>query len=479
MWASNTSISNFKFALGREVCALLWQRKTLALLLFTIIVALGVAGLTRLTPWYESSLKILVTRTAENQSKAGQMRVNTEEVQAEIEILTSREVVAATLQELGLQELARSEPLASASAARLSVAAVDQACVIQVTYRDPSPTQAAQFLQTLFQKYCAHRQQLQAQGNVETALRERSQTFNQKLGEATKALQQLDNKHNLLSLTEQQNLLLHQLYEAQSQTEAARTEKQALEQQISTLKAQLTTQPEQVETGSVTKYGQALDKMKEELIAMEMQRTQLLQKYQPNHRLLRDHEQRMAQAKELIAREEQNPPRERSFALNETRRRIANDLLQAETNLAALRQREQRLGQLGQEYKTRLDELNLQGSKKDDLERERARNEEAYLLYQKKAQEAEINAVAKQTKGVQVSLTAAASVDPQPVSPNWPRNLSGLLLLGLLISLGSVIAVESWQPRIRTEAGLRRRLGLDVLAKLPASVREKKVEQTC
>ncbi len=474
MWASNTSISNFKFALGREVCVLLWRRKTLALLLFIAILGLGVGVLTRLTPLYESSLKLLVTRTANDQSKAGQMLANTEELQSEIEILTSREVMVATLQELAL-----SEPDASESAARLSVAVSDSARFIQVSYRDPSPTQAAKFLETLFQKYSEHRQQLPAPVNVETALRERSQTFNQKLDEATKALKQLDNKHNLLSLTEQQNLLLHQLYEAQSQAETARTEKEALQQQISTLRSQLATQPEQVETGSVTKYGQALDKMKEELIAMEMQRTQLLQKYQPHHRLLRDHEQRIAQAKELITREEQNPPRERSFALNETRRRITNDLFQAETNLAALTQREQRLGQLGQEYKTRLDELNLQGAKKDDLERERAHNEEAYLLYQKKAQEAEINAVVNHTKGVQVSLAEAAQVNPQPISPNWPRNLSGLLLLGLLTSMGSVIAVESLQPRIRTEAGLHRRLGLEVIAKLPASAKVKKAEQTC
>lgn len=427
-----------------------------------ILVGMGLAVLSRLTPMYESSLKILVTSAAE--AKATQPTASQAEVQSEIEILQSREVLTATCQELGLPESVASESLL-----RLSVVPLDQSRVIQVLYRDPSPTQAARFLQTLFQKYSAHRQKLQPQANVEAALRERSAAFNHKVDEATQALKQLDANHNLMSLADQQNLLLKQLYETRLQAEAARTEKQVLQQQIATLQSQRATQPEQVETGSVTKYGQALDKMKEELSALQMQHTQLLQKYQPNHRLIRDSEQRIAQAKELITREEQNPPRERSFALNETRRRLTNDLFQAETNLAALVQREERLGQLAREYQTRLDELNLQGFKKGDLERERTLNEEAYLLYQKKAQEAGINAVLNQAQGVQVGLAEAARVNPRPVSPNWPRNVSGLLLLGLLTSTGSVVALESLRPRIRTEEGIRRRLGLDVLAKLPAS----------
>lgn len=440
----------------------------MAVLLFIAVLATGLGGLKFVTPLYESSIKILVIPATDDQNQANKRTASTEEVQSEIEILKSREVLAATIEELSLRE-----PGASECAARLAVAALEQSRIIQVRYRDISPTQAAQFLQTLFQKYAERRQKLQPQANIEAALLERSTAFNRKLDEATNALKHLDANHNLLSRTEQQSILLKQFYEFQTQAEAARTEKQSLEQQITTLKTQLATQPEQVETSSVTKYGQSLDKMKEELTALEMQRTQLLQKYQPKHRLISDLDQRLAQVKELITREEQNPPRERSFALNETRRRLTNDLFNAETNLAALAQREERLGQLAREYQTRLDELKLQGFKQSDLERERTLNEEAYLLYQKKAQEAGINAVLNQAKGVQVSLAEAASVNPYPVTPNWPRSVSGLLVLGVLISTGGVIAAESLRPRIRTEEGIRRRLGLDVLAKLPAPAKIK------
>lgn len=468
MCMSRTSKSKYIPALWQELCAVLWNRKNQAIGLFTIIIATGVGTMALMTPLYESSLKILVTPGAEAVNTPAQVLTNQNDLLSEIELLKSREVFAATLNELALSPDAAQE-----KAARLSVEVLNQSRVIQVTYRDSSAEQAARFLQTLFQKYSEHRQKLQPQASVETALRDRSAHFNQKLDETTNALKNLDTKHGLMSLQEQQDLLLKQLYETQTQAAAASTEKQALEQQITTLRSQLATQPEQVETSSVTKYAQALDKMKEELIALEMQRTQLQQKYQPNHRLIRDLEQRITQAKELITREEQNPPRERSFALNDMRRRITNDLFNAETTLAALSQREQRLKQLAQEYQGRLSELNLQGFKKGDLERERALNEEAYLLYQKKAQEAEISDVINQTNRAQVSLAEAASLNPRPVSPDWLRNLSGLFLLGLLTSTGGVIAAESLRPRIRTAAGIQHRLGLNVLAKLPAATNAK------
>ena len=263
----------------------------------------------------------------------------------------------------------------------------------------------------------------------------------------------------------------------QKQAEAAHIERREIEQRSTALRAQLATQPEQIEIGSVTKYVSALDKMKEELLALELQRTQLQQKYQPNHRLLRDHDQRLAQAKALIAQEEQHPPRERSFALNETRRRLSDDLLKAEANLAALAQREQRLGALVQEYQTQLSTLNLQSFKKSDLERERAMNEEAWLLFEKKAQEAEINAVLNQTNSSQVSLAEAPVINPRPINAQRARAVAGLLVLGLVLAMSGTILVESWHPRLRHEAGLRRRFGLDVLASWPAQPTPKPLAQ--
>ena len=444
---------------------MLWARKQLFLLLLALLLALGVGVMILRQPVYESSLKILVRRELE--TLPGTAPANSErqeeELHSEIELLNSR----AVLEEVA-QELQSSSAESARQQARLVITLVENSRIIKATYQDTSPEQAAKFLNTLFQKYSLYRQTLHAQTSPDTALRQRSAALNQKIEAATNTLKNLDAQQGIATSTAQQELLLKQFYEVQKQAEAANIERREVEQRSLALRAQLATQPEQIEIGSVTKYVSALDKMKEERLALELQRTQLQQKYQPNHRLLRDHEQRLAQAKALIAQEEQNPPRERSFALNETRRRVGDDLLQAEANLAALGQREHRLNKLVSEYQSQLTALNVQSFKKSGLERERAMNEEAWRLFEQKAQEAEINTVLKQANGVQVSLVETAGINPRPINRRWSRDLAGLLFLGLVLSVGGTVLVESLNPRLRHEAGLRRHFGLEVLASLPA-----------
>ncbi len=466
MWLQNSPQFDSWRAFSREWSGVLWARKRLFLTLLGFIFALGVGVMAWRQPLYESSLKILVARETTTPLNSGAKRERQdEELLSEIELLNSRAVLEEVAQSLQLAPTASTLQQVSA---RLTITPVQNSRIIKATYRAQAPEQAAQFLNTLFETYSRYRQKLNAQSRPDAVLHARSATFNQKIETATNALKNLNAQHNLATSATQQELQLKQFYEVQKQAEAATIERREVEQRSLALRAQLVTQPEQIETGSVTKYVSALDKMKEELLALELQHLQLQQKYQPNHRLLRDHEQRLAQAKALIVQEEQNPPRERSFALNETRRRVSDDLLQAEAQLAALTQREQRLNELARSYQSQLATLDLQSFKKSGLERERAMNEEAWRLFEQKAQEAEINTVLQQASGVQVTLVEAAGINPRPINRHWSLALTGLVLLGLITSVGGTVLVESLNPRLRNEAGLRRRFGLEVLASLPA-----------
>lgn len=459
MWSRNPAQSDSFQLFWLEWRAVLWARRRLFLGLLGLILAVGAGVLILRAPLYEASLRILLTRDNVAVSGAGR----DEELNAEVQWLNSRAVLEAVAQELQLPESAFAD-----ISHRLVMAAVENSSVIKVTYQDASPAQAAKFLNTLFQKYSDYRQTLRPSNAPDTVLRARSASFNQKIEAASAALKKLEAQHGSTLSSGQEDLLLKQFYEVQKQAAAARMERQELEQRSRALRTQLAAQPEQVETGSVTKYGQSLDKLKEELAALEMQRTQLQQKYQPNHRLLREHDQRLAQVKTLMAQEEQNPPRERSFARNETRQRLQDEVLQAEAQLAALATREQRLSALERDYQAQLAAFNGQSFAKTNLERERALNEEAWRLFETKAQEAEINTVLQQANGLQIRLVEAAGLNPQPVNQPWARHWAGLFLLGLVISAGGTVLVESLHPRLRHEAGLRRRLGLQVLASLPA-----------
>jgi uncharacterized protein involved in exopolysaccharide biosynthesis len=466
---NNPAKINSVSALWREFCSVVWMRKKLASSLFSLIVLSGLSVMAQMTPLYESSIKILVNQETVPDENIGEGTA-ANQLASEIELLKNRELLTNVAQQTGSND----ELFIQQFSTRLWVQEVNRSNVIKVTYRDEIPERSAQVLNLLFGQYVKQREYLNDIANpenVEATLSGRAKELAQKSEDATSALNQLDSAYELTGIATRQDLVLKQFFELQKRAETADIEKREAQEQIIALKSQLVNEPEQLEVGTATKYVQALDKMKEELVGFEMQRTQLLQKYQPQHRLIRDIDQRIAKSKELITKEEKNPPRERTFAINQTRRRLKDDLFKAEASLAMLVQREAKLRELVNVYQSRVSALNLQGVKKDRLERERASNQEAVTLYRQKAQEAEINAIVKKSKLTQVSLLEDANIARYPVSPNWSRNLTLLLLAGLGTSLGSVLIAETFRPRVCSEEGLHRRLGLAVLAKLPAPVK--------
>jgi uncharacterized protein involved in exopolysaccharide biosynthesis len=487
----------------RELLTVLYARKLLVAVIFILIVAAGVGVTLLMEPTYESSMRILVARDRiDPQVSAAESRtepraeISDEEFNSELEILQSRQVLEAVITELNLAQTAAAEPqgwLAQwrASAARsyrslhnqaeptpmehalnqisanLAAVPVKKSRVIKVSYRDSDPERAAKLLNTLYRKYADHHLQLRQNSQAAQVFQDQTEAFNQKLNQTTEALKRFDAQHGLTNVASQKELMLQQFYSTQSQANAARTEILETEQRIAALKAQLEAQPERVETEARTKYVTALDRMKEELLKLELQRTELLQKYKPDQRPVREVEERIAQAKDMLAREEQTPPQERAVALNDVHRRLMNDLLSAQANLTALIEREKSLASLAAQYQVRLTELDQRGFEKGDLERTRTLTEEAYMLYHKKAQEAQIVSALNREKIVNVNLADAASVNYKPVSPKPFTNLAVSIVVGLIASLTAALIAERISPVARSEESIRRQLGLEVLASIP------------
>ncbi len=488
----------------RELRAVILARKLLVSAVFLSVVVSGMAVTLMMKPLYQSSMKLLVRRErvdprvspAEKDAEPPRAEISDEEFNSEMEILKSRQVLEAVVGELSLARETATNPAGLISSWRarfsdyyrkwhrqaeptpmerainhladnLEIVPVKKSRIIKVSYTDSDPQRAAQVLNTLYRKYADHQLQLRQHSQAAQVFQQQTAAFGQKLAEVTEALKRFDAANGLTVTEAQKDLLLREFYQTQSQANAARTEIQETEKRIAILKAQLETQPERIESEVRTKYVSALDKMKEELLALELQRTQLLQKYKPDHRLIQDLEQRIAQAQEMIAREEQRPPQERAYQLNELHRRLMNELLSAQANLTALVEREKSLSALAAQYQARLLELDQKSFEKQDLERSRAVNEDAYLLYRKKAQEAEISNALNREKIVNVSLADAASVNYRPVSPRPLVNLAVLVLVGLITAIGSALALERLNPVVRTEESLHHQFGLEVLASIP------------
>ncbi len=478
--------------------------KWLMLTIFLTIVGVGMTVTLLQEPTFESTIKIMVSRdridpriTASDRSvEMERADLSDEEFNSELEILQSRQVLEAVVKEQKLDAtIAPSSWRQAVSAwlkklrgtteqtpqppyvqleqalqmlrANLEVVPAKKSRVINITYRAGNPESAARVLETLYRKYTDHQLNLRQQAEAAQVFNEQTDRFNHKLNESTNAIKRFDQTNNVTNVAAQKDWLLKQFYEASNLLESARAGIREGDQRVQSLQSQLASQPALIESEKRTVYVPALDKMKEELMTLELQQSQYRQKYKPDFRLVRETEQRITQLRELIKREETAPPSERTTSLNEVHRRLTNDLLEAQTNLRALREREKTSTALVTQYQAQLSKLDALGFEKQELERARNLNEEAYLLYQKKAREAEVVSLLNREKVVNFNLVESAGVNHQPITPKPLLNLAVLILLGAIAAVAAAAVLEGLNPKVRSIYMLEQDLNLTVLASIP------------
>jgi polysaccharide biosynthesis protein PslE len=456
-----------------DVGRVLLARQFLVFAIFALVVVVGTLVTLQMPPRYQSTMKILITSDrldpqVSSSDKTNDMlrgELTEEDFNSELEILQSRAVLEATARQLGLDNPSvdaekpgkfgewyrawhKQAPASSFERAvthmseSLEAVPIKKSRIVQVTYQDESPERAAQVLQTLYQKYAEHHLRMNQNQKAAEVFRTQSDEFNRKLKAATDALKRFDLAHGFAGSPAQRELLLQQFYMLQQQLNSTRTEKLETQQRLTTLKSQLAVTPERIESEVRTKYTGARDRIKDEILVLEMQSAQLRQKYQSTHRLVKETEERLAQARKLLEREEQTPPQEKATMPNDIHRRLTTDSMTAQSNLAALNEREQRLATLTKQYHAQIATFDVKSLERTELERTRSIQEEAYLLYSKKAQEAEISNVMNQAQIANISLAQPATINHKPVSPKPLLNVAVLAVVGLLAGIATVLTLE-------------------------------------
>jgi capsular exopolysaccharide synthesis family protein len=116
-------------------------------------------------------------------------------------------------------------------------------------------------------------------------------------------------------------------------------------------------------------------------------------------------------------------------------------------------------------FRPKLDNLPDQARRIGDLQREAKATEGFYEALERKYQEAMIS---RTTALSDVSITQAADPNVYNVTPNFALNLGLALFIGLGLALSSAFVADFLDDRFRTEEDVKERLGIPVLASVPA-----------
>jgi len=293
--------------------------------------------------------------------------------------------------------------------------------------------------------------------------------YKKELGDAEAQLKTFSGEQNGVAPQMYRDLTLQKLAEFRLTLQQTQSAMAATEERIHTLEKQSGTTPERLTTAmrSEDDY-QVLQGLKNTLMTLELKRTELLTKYQPSYPLVQEVDKEIADTKTSIATEESQPIKEETTDRNPTYAWINEELAKAKADYSGLRaQVEAQQALVAKEESTARD-LEQKGLVEQDLLRDVKTDEENYLLYQRKREEARMTEALDRTRIVNVAIAE------QPIVPSLPSNSPALVVLlgtflAATVTMGTLFVQEYLDPSFRTPAEVSAELNVPVLAAVPQS----------
>jgi len=479
--------------------ASVWFRHKLLMTMTFLTIALGTAVVTVLQPnEYESRTKILVKnlrtdvpitpeRTNGANGIASDKDVSETQINSEIEVLTSKDLLNQIVSECGLaqagppslmqklrlkeapqNEAGRIEQATEKLAKELVINPVKKANIIEITYSSSSPQTAAAVLAKLGELYLEKRMKLHRPAGTYEFFKTQAETAEQQLREAEKQLSSFQQTMSVVSPGQQKDLTVQKMTELKAkllETDAFLSEVNEriarLEQQMRTLQPRIVTQSRALPN----QY--SAERLNTMLVELQNKRTELLTKFKATDRLVREIDQQILTTRTALEKATNQTATEQATDLNPLRQTLDTELARARVDQAGAASRRASLTSQVQGYERQL--LSLEGgtAQYQDLNRRVKEAEDNYQLYQKKQEEARITDELDQNKITNVSL-AETPVQPQlPSRPNRPLNLLLGIFLGLVVSVACVITAEFFRESVQTARELEGLTGMPVLATVP------------
>jgi uncharacterized protein involved in exopolysaccharide biosynthesis len=206
--------------------------------------------------------------------------------------------------------------------------------------------------------------------------------------------------------------------------------------------------------------------MKSTLLTLALKRTELLTKYDPSYRLVQEIDKQIADTRASITAEEKAPIREETTDQNPTHEWAKSELAKAQTELMGLKAKAAATNSILGNYRDSARQLQQASIVQQDLVRTAKSEEENYLLYLRKEEQARINDALDQRGILNVAIAEQPTVPALPARSSLLYALLSVVLAGTG-SLGLAFTSDFLNPSFRTPDEVTAYLGAPVLASIP------------
>jgi uncharacterized protein involved in exopolysaccharide biosynthesis len=348
---------------------------------------------------------------------------------------------------------------------RLETVVSRKSNVILATMTAPSPEQAQEQLQRLLTVFLTRQRQISRPPGAARFFAEQAERYKNELAKAQMALAEFQNRQKLVNINERETTLSSGLTNTETMKRDADVQIRDLEKRIEADNALLTTLPSRQTTQEhTTPLNGALDQLTTQLVGLMHQRTELLNKYPPTDRAVRQIELQIVQTETGI--KEASSPRAKDAAtdINPTWQQLQTDLTMMRSQLSGLRARRDVLSNQIVNAQSALNSTEVLSPQFSSLQHKVDELDSNYQAYLHKRDEAEIADSMDRQDLTNFAVVQAPTFSMSPVHPKPLRDSIFGLITAFLLGGIAVFLMESMRDTVGAAGELERWTRYPVLA---------------
>jgi uncharacterized protein involved in exopolysaccharide biosynthesis len=466
----------------RELATILFRQFRFVVAAF-VVVFVATLLYAVFTPRYEAHFKVLLRHGRSDPVVSSQPArpdftrpaVSEEELNSEVELLRDENLLRQVVVQAGL--VAPGAVVAGRSVAveravrklarALTVEPLRKSNLIQVRYQGSEAQEAANVLSTLSTFYLRKHVELQRPSGEVQFFEKQTVAFENKLDQSEAELARFARDRDVAAPALERDIALQKLGEAEANYRQLDQEHVESERRASSLQAQLKSFPSRsVTLKRWADNAQLMEKLKTHLLDLRLKRTDLLTKYEPSYRLVQEVDHEIEEARQTIAGEALTPVRDETTDKDPNYEWARMELERTQVQEESVRARQARASIQIATLRQSAEQMQTDAVAQQHLIRSVKADEDNFLLYQQKLEEARIGDALDERRILNVAV-----VEP-PVAPALPVHSMFLwfaLSIGLAvpISLSAGFLAEYFDPTIRTPVEASDFLDAPTLAWLP------------
>ena len=439
-----------------------------------------------LTPVYEAKASLLVKLWKEDSSRLGVGTGNSslnltlsqdELANTEIQVLTSRELAEKVITSLTLQQIypdldiKTTKDFSQMAAAvesfgkSLKVTGVRKSNVISISFQHNDPQIAARAVNLLVEAFKEKHLALHSDPQS-SFIGSQLASFQNKLRDSERSLQEFQQTNRVFSLEEQRSLLLKQRTDLDTSFKTAHNSIGEMRNKIGAIKGQMNQISKNNSRYTHTDRDRIITDAKSKLLDLQLKEQELRRKYTESNRLVVNARREIEFVNQFLKEQEEGIAGKVKTG-NPVYQSLEMELFKAESELSAQAAKADALRVQLRQLDNEISLLDMSENKVQNLKRDISINEKNYKTYADRQEEARISEAMNNLKLSNVSVIQTAAVPNKPIKPNNKLNVLLGLFLGIISSLTVAYISESMTQTFSDPESLENYLGLPVLLTIP------------